>query len=222
MSIAVQKHTDPTRAGREVKVISQHLLKQHLHPSARTMRTCTFFSHLLLLLLLSGMTQSGLSKTEGKIKKKNIYKYNKKKPCVFFCAAWPLTAEHPTRNPAQTPGTQLEVLHDTCLSRTRSFLTSPPGAAAVPKENAQPPLGARSPATERTLLGLFSPVQRRSLPALASSDPVTGPSLLSHQSTHTHTHADTQAGARSITPGRAHAHRAHRSATNRRAVAWRH
>lgn len=60
-------------------------------------------------------------------------------------------------------------------------------ARRCPKENAQPPLGARSPATRRTLLGLFSPVQRRSLPALASSDPVTGPSLSSPTSPHTHT-----------------------------------
>lgn len=51
--------------------------------------------------------------------------------------------------------------------------------------------------------------------ALVSSASVTGP-LLFHQFTnihmHTHTHKHTQAGARSITPGRAHDHCAHCSA----------
>ena len=108
-------------------------------------------------------------------------------------------------------------LRDTCLPRTPQLTLPPPSAV----RNAEPLL---SLAAERCRPpGWFLRGVRISAvsPALASSASVAGPSPLppahphTHTQTHTHTHthsrarARTQAGARSGTPGRAHAPCAH-------------
>ena len=111
-------------------------------------------------------------------------------------------------------------LHDTCLSRMVSLRSPYLPPSAVRKREA-------CPGSSVSMQFIYAASRSAPEPlALASSAaPLAGP-LLSHQFTDTHarTHSRThtgrerEAGARSITPGRAHAHCAHCSAAA--AVRW--
>ncbi len=102
-------------------------------------------------------------------------------------------------------------LHDTCLLWIVSFwLTlSPPSAV----RNTKPVLCLQSPRDRAIPSAVFIYVESRSAPSLLHLSPLLQSLVLSSPtSSPTHTHTHTRAGARSITPGRAHAHCAHCSA----------